>query len=79
MAANLIPTILTKQASHGDLYLRSAWIMKENSCVKNLSVGELLYWFEERETYRKEYALHWNKHGIDSTASTHFNTPSVLV
>ncbi|KAJ4366843.1 hypothetical protein N0V83_007371 [Neocucurbitaria cava] len=44
----------------------SEWIIKENSCVKKLSVGELAYWFEEREAYRKEYALHWNKYGIDA-------------
>jgi amidase len=44
----------------------SKWIIKDNSCVKKLSVGELAYWFEEREAYRKEYALHWNKYGIDA-------------
>lgn len=44
----------------------SKWIIKENSCVKKLSVGELSYWLEEREAYRKEYALHWNKYGIDA-------------
>lgn len=44
----------------------SEWIIKENPCVKKLSVGELAYWFEEREAYRKEYALHWNKYGIDA-------------
>jgi amidase len=44
----------------------SEWIIKDNPCVKKLSVGELAYWFEEREAYRKEYALHWNKHGIDA-------------
>jgi amidase len=44
----------------------SEWIIKDNPCVKKLSVGELAYWYEEREAYRKEYALHWNKHGIDA-------------
>ncbi|KAF2819180.1 amidase [Ophiobolus disseminans] len=44
----------------------SKWIIKENSCVKKLSVGELAYWNEEREAYRKEYALHWNKYNIDA-------------
>ncbi|KAJ4379204.1 hypothetical protein N0V86_005248 [Didymella sp. IMI 355093] len=44
----------------------SEWIIKDNPCVKKLSVGELAYWFEEREAYRKEYALHWKKHGIDA-------------
>jgi amidase len=44
----------------------SEWIIKNNPCVKKLSVGELTYWYEEREAYRKEYALHWNKHGIDA-------------
>jgi Asp-tRNA(Asn)/Glu-tRNA(Gln) amidotransferase A subunit family amidase len=43
----------------------SEWIIKDNPCVKKLSVGELAYWYEEREAYRKEYALHWNKHGND--------------
>jgi amidase len=44
----------------------SKWIIKDNPCVKKLSVGELAYWLEEREVYRKEYALHWNKYGIDA-------------
>ena len=44
----------------------SEWIIKDNPCVKKLSVGELAYWYEEREAYRKEYALHWNKHGVDA-------------
>ncbi|KAF2624023.1 amidase [Macroventuria anomochaeta] len=44
----------------------SKWIIKDNPCVKKLSVGELAYWLEEREAYRKEYALHWKKHGIDA-------------
>ncbi|KAH7087436.1 amidase signature domain-containing protein [Paraphoma chrysanthemicola] len=44
----------------------SEWIIKDNPCVKKLSVGELAYWYEEREAYRKEYALHWNKHKIDA-------------
>jgi amidase len=44
----------------------SEWIIKDNPCVKKLTVGELAYWYEEREAYRKEYALHWNKHGIDA-------------
>ena len=44
----------------------STWIIKNNPCVKKLSVGELSYWLEEREAYRKEYAIHWNKYGIDA-------------
>ncbi|KAF2792864.1 amidase [Melanomma pulvis-pyrius CBS 109.77] len=44
----------------------SKWIIKDNPCVKKLSVGELSYWFEEREAYRKEYALHWNRLGVDA-------------
>ena len=44
----------------------SKWILKENPCVKKLSPAELSYWLEEREVYRKEYALHWNKLGIDA-------------
>lgn len=44
----------------------STWIIKNNPCVKKLSVGELAYWLEEREAYRKEYAIHWNKYGIDA-------------
>ncbi|CAI6333956.1 unnamed protein product [Periconia digitata] len=44
----------------------SAFILKENEIVKELSTGELSYWLEEREVYRKEYALHWNKFGIDA-------------
>jgi Asp-tRNA(Asn)/Glu-tRNA(Gln) amidotransferase A subunit family amidase len=44
----------------------SKWIIKDNPCVKKLSVGELTYWLEEREAYRKEYALHWNKFGVDA-------------
>lgn len=44
----------------------SEWIIKDNPCVMKLSVGELAYWYEEREAYRKEYALHWNKHGVDA-------------
>lgn len=36
------------------------WIIKENPCVKNLSTGELAYWQEERELYRKEYSNAWN-------------------
>lgn len=44
----------------------SEWIIKDNPCVKKLSIGELSYWLEEREAYRKEYALHWNKLGVDA-------------
>jgi amidase len=43
----------------------SEWIIRDNPCVKKLSVDQLSYWNEEREAYRKEYALHWNKHDID--------------
>jgi amidase len=44
----------------------SEWIIKENPYVKKLSVGELAYWLEEREAYRKEYAIHWNNSGVDA-------------
>ncbi|KAK3202087.1 hypothetical protein GRF29_161g85268 [Pseudopithomyces chartarum] len=44
----------------------SEWIITQNSCVKKLDVGELTYWLEEREAYRKEYALHWNELGVDA-------------
>lgn len=44
----------------------SEWIITDNPCVKKLSLGELAYWLEEREAYRKEYALHWKRHGIDA-------------
>lgn len=36
------------------------WIIQENPCVKKLTMGELQYWKEEREAYRKEYANVWN-------------------
>jgi amidase len=44
----------------------STWVIKKNPCVKKLSVGKLAYWLEEREAYRKEYAIHCNKYGIDA-------------
>ncbi|KAF2750226.1 amidase [Sporormia fimetaria CBS 119925] len=44
----------------------STWIIKENPCVKKLDVGKLTYWLEEREAYRKEYAQHWNRLGVDA-------------
>jgi Asp-tRNA(Asn)/Glu-tRNA(Gln) amidotransferase A subunit family amidase len=44
----------------------SNWILKDNPNVKRLSVGELTYLLEEREAYRKEYALHWNRLGVDA-------------
>lgn len=44
----------------------SEWIITQNSCVKKLDVGELTYWLEEREAYRKEYALHWNALNVDA-------------
>jgi Asp-tRNA(Asn)/Glu-tRNA(Gln) amidotransferase A subunit family amidase len=37
------------------------WIIKENPCVRKLSMGNLQYWQEEREAYRKEYAKLWNE------------------
>lgn len=36
------------------------WIIKENPCVKKLSMQELWYWQEEREAYRAEYARLWS-------------------
>lgn len=54
-------------ASSGEPWLPlSEWIIKDNPCVKKISVGELAYWLEEREAYRKEYALHWKQYGIDA-------------
>lgn len=41
------------------------WIIKENPCVKRLTVKEYGYWMEEREAYRKEYAQHWNNIKFD--------------
>src|SRR5204862_2728546 len=38
----------------------TTWIIKDNPCVKNLSMEELWYWQEEREAYRAEYAQLWN-------------------
>jgi amidase len=43
----------------------STFMIKDNLCVKKHTVGKLEYWLEEREKYRKEYALHWNKYNID--------------
>jgi len=37
------------------------WIIKENPCVRKLSMGNLQYWQEEREAYRKEYAKLWTE------------------
>ncbi|MCJ1295451.1 hypothetical protein MMC34_007014 [Xylographa carneopallida] len=37
------------------------WIIKENPCVKKLSLQEFFYWQEEREAYRQEYAKVWNE------------------
>lgn len=39
------------------------WIIKENPCVKTLTPSELSYWLEEREEYRREYAIKWNETG----------------
>lgn len=36
------------------------WMLKENPCVKRLSMQKYYYWQEEREAYRKEYAEIWN-------------------
>jgi amidase len=44
----------------------SKWIIKDNPCVKKLTIGELSYWQEEREAYRKEYAMHWNRLEVDA-------------
>ncbi|KAF2012427.1 amidase [Aaosphaeria arxii CBS 175.79] len=44
----------------------STWMLKENPCVQKLTVGELTYWLEEREAYRKEYAIHWNNLDVDA-------------
>jgi Asp-tRNA(Asn)/Glu-tRNA(Gln) amidotransferase A subunit family amidase len=44
----------------------SKWIIKDNPNVKRLSVDELSYLLEEREAYRKDYAVHWNGIGVDA-------------
>lgn len=36
------------------------WIIKDNPCVKKLTMEELWYWLEEREAYRSDYAKVWN-------------------
>jgi amidase len=41
------------------------WI-REVPCVKRLTIGELQYWKEEREAYRKEYAKIWNDVAVDA-------------
>ena len=46
------------------------WIIKENPCVKKLSIGELSYWLEEREAYRKEYAKVWNDTAAEHNPQT---------
>jgi amidase len=38
----------------------TTWIIKDNPCVKKLSMQKFQYWQEEREAYRKEYAKVWN-------------------
>jgi amidase len=43
----------------------TTWIVKNNPCVKRLSLSELWYWQEEREAYRKEYAKVWNETAAD--------------
>ena len=46
------------------------WIIKENPCVKKLSIQELWYWQEEREAYRSEYARLWNDTATGRNAET---------
>lgn len=46
------------------------WIIRENPCVRKLSLGNLQYWQEEREAYRKEYAKLW------TATATGFNAES---
>jgi amidase len=47
--------------SSGEPWRRlTTWIIKDNPCVKKLSMQKLQYWQEEREAYRKEYAKVWN-------------------
>ncbi|KAL8964212.1 MAG: hypothetical protein Q9183_004614 [Haloplaca sp. 2 TL-2023] len=38
-------------------------LLKDNPCVKKITLQQLGYWEEEREDYRIEYARHWNKTG----------------
>ncbi|KAF2811031.1 amidase [Mytilinidion resinicola] len=46
------------------------WIIKENPCVKELTRGELNYWLEEREAYRKEYANAWTATATGGNSAT---------
>jgi amidase len=46
------------------------WIIKENPCVKKLSMQELWYWQEEREAYRAEYAKLWNDTATGQNSET---------
>ena len=58
-------------AASGEPWLPlTKWIIKENPCVKKLSMKELAYWQEEREMYRKEYARVWNETAEDWHSET---------
>ncbi|MCJ1287720.1 hypothetical protein MMC26_007072 [Xylographa opegraphella] len=46
------------------------WIIKENPCVKKLSMQEFFYWQEEREAYRQEYAKVWNETATSQNPET---------
>ncbi|MCJ1316399.1 hypothetical protein MMC15_001720 [Xylographa vitiligo] len=46
------------------------WIIKENPCVKKLSMQEFFYWQEEREAYRQEYAKVWNETAAGQNTAT---------
>jgi amidase len=46
------------------------WVIKENPCVRKLSMGNLQYWQEEREAYRKEYAKLWSETATGQNSET---------
>jgi Asp-tRNA(Asn)/Glu-tRNA(Gln) amidotransferase A subunit family amidase len=49
----------------------TSWILRDNPCVKKLSMQKLSYWQEEREAYRKEYAAAWNETAAGRDEETH--------
>ncbi|KAK0641477.1 amidase signature domain-containing protein [Cercophora newfieldiana] len=57
-----------------------SWMMNENPGVKDLTREELEYWLEERESYRLEYAKHWNQTGRwDEAAGKWVDTVDALI
>ena len=45
------------------------WILSQNPSVKKLTAEEVTFWTEEREAYRKQYAIAWNQTGDDTHGS----------